>query len=245
MTSRVVAALAAVVAFSSPASAAPMYDFSSLSGGTVTNLGPDELLPGGITGSAFYLNGTWQPSVLIVRNEGPDDQGLGVCSEPTGCYPTSGTGGGDWNELSQLSYHEAILLTRPDNTFWTGLWLSSLDDNDGSSSQGLENGVLYWGNTSDVGALIALGNSLSFSYPAFGGSLVEGQLVLGGFDPFAKYVLFMPGGIVGDNNDYLVWGASLGSPQGDLPPVPEPASLLLLGSGLVALRHGRRTTRQR
>ena len=46
----------------------------------------------------------------------------------------------------------------------------------------------------------------------------------------------------GPNNDYLVWGADLREGSGDVP-VPEPASLVLLGSGLCALVHKRRRAR--
>jgi hypothetical protein len=244
LTGRAAALTAAILFVPAAALAIPIVDFSTLSvSDKVTNLGGSVTLDG-ITAYAYYNDGSgWSESYLIARDE-TNDHGLGVCSEgiADNCN-VGGTGDGDDNELSQLDYLEAILLEKPDDdSVWTGIWLSSLDNNSGSTSQGLEDGKLYWGDSNDIATLLG-GPSSSFTYPAFGGSAVEGSLPLpGGFDSSAQYLLFIPGGSLGANNDYLVWGVDLEGGQFDQP-VPEPATLLLLGTGLAAVARSRRRPR--
>ena len=145
-----------------------------------------------------------------------------------------GSGGGDANELSQLTNNEAILLTLGTGSNWVDLWVSSLAS---GGTNNAEQGKLYWGD--DIATLFAgTADSFSFKYGDFGG-LVYGNLTSisgfsAAFDFTARNVLFVPGGAGGDNNDYLVWGVDTRQTGND-PVVPEPASSALLATGLVAL----------
>jgi hypothetical protein len=227
--------------------AGPIYDLSTLSvGGKVTNLGtgavPLPLSP--ITAQAFKKNamGLWVATNLIARNEG-EDHGLGVCSEGVAasgnpCH-IGGTGGGDVNELSQMTKEEAILLTLAPGWHWTELWVSSLDSGDSpgtSDKDGKEAGKIYWGSSTDVATLLG-GPSFNFEFTQFG-SAVEGNILglpgAGVFNAASQSVLFRPNGLLGENNDYLVYGASATNP------VPEPATLTLMGLGIAGAAARRR-----
>ena len=200
------------------------FDFAP--GANNTPIGPS-LTVNGVTAEAFGGNLS-TPSTLWRRNV-PNDHGLGVCTETNA---TCTTGGGDVNELDNNGTLEFIVLTRPADTVWTSLWVSSLD---GGGDGGSEEGRLVWGNS--FAELAAGTNFFDFAFGNFG-ALVEGDILTlaaaAGFDGTALHVLFRHPVGVGTNNDYLVWRGVVENR------VPEPATIALLGLGAALLGWRRR-----
>ena len=188
------------------------FDFTSLlPSGVTTGYDPGHSATvNGITASAYYYDNTastpqWKDADLWIRNEAPNDQGLGVCSpgEPY-CSPSNTSGGGDSNELSQEAFQEVIVLQRPAGYSWSDLLVSSLDS---GGTNGAEAGTIYWSsdNIADINTFlnntIAGSNSASFSYGTGGPTNNEidtnGNVLAlnnaASFDPNAKYAVFTSG----------------------------------------------------
>ena len=65
------------------------------------------------------------------------------------------------------------------------------------------------------------------------------------FDPNALFLILYPGARLGENVDYLVWGADLqDTASQNALVVPEPGALFLLGTGLCALAERRRRAKR-
>jgi hypothetical protein len=163
----------------------------------------------GITASAYYFDsssGTWKDANLWVRNEAPNDLGLGVCSPGESyCSPSNygQYGNGDSNELSDEVNQEVIVMERPAGYQWSDLVVSSMDS---GGTNGAESGTMYWSSDSIADIDTFLKNTLTggnpdqlaFSYGTDASHInVNGDVLglpgAGAFDPNSKYVVFTSG----------------------------------------------------
>ena len=203
------------------------FDFTDL-GVDGTNLGTS-VTTNGVTADGFNDDGGGNdPADLWLRNV-PNDNGLGVCSEGNAACVA---GGGDVNEISNQEdgVFEMIRLSHNvEDGLWTSLWLSSLDNNAGDDTIGLESATIAWSNNADPDQVFA--NSAVVGFGVFGAA-VEGDVLphLPGFDASAAYIFLLTDSTIGSeiNNDYLVW-------KGSVAPIPEPTTVALFGTGLLAL----------
>lgn len=209
--------------------------------GVVGSYGSSSTTIGLIQINGYYYDSTtntWKDANLFGRNQ-TNDHGIGVCNpvEVTGCG--TGNGGGDINELDNAGQKELIRLTLPTGYDWVSVQLSSLDKNDSTIPANWERGQIWADSNGVPNGASTIGDSIicnfapggAFTCPYLGGSAFEPSLGIPAGYANSHYLFFQPKDWLNGtntNNDFLIMGAVI-------QPVPEPASLLFVGTGLVGL----------
>lgn len=199
--------------------------FGSLGADEVFTVGSDSVTASAFTYSESGANGIYSVATLIRRNELPNDVGLGVCNSNDGAScTTDSTGNGENNEIDNNGPKDDLIrLDFGSSRSGLVIQLSSVEND----SDGNDDYAIYGSNvaTPKLSTLVALatGNGSGGANPI--------RTLSGNF----RYLFVTVGSAQED--DFLLRSATASSA------VPEPASLLLMGSGLAGIAVWRRRSK--
>jgi hypothetical protein len=230
-------AIAAVCLLGAGSISATTVNFSTAL--SVGNL-PESVTVGGITVSGWDVsktNGTqWSNNVILDnRREGPDDLGLGVCTNPKDCPKT---GNGDINEIDNNgNTFEVIRLDFGASTVVQTIGLSSLDS-------GLKDGFAIFGSNT------ALPNLSKLTPLAEGTNLSEKTVtpIITLDDSYRYFFVTSLDRSASDcgGSDFLLESVSTGGIHTTNTPEPYTAGMLAMGLiGLAAYRLASNSVRQK
>ena len=198
--------------------------------GAPGNLSSTSFTDSGVTARGWWSTSgnasSWLPANLYRRNQ-TNDHGFGVCNPseaaagPGGVDCPGPSGGGNINELDNLSEDELISLSLPAGFSWVSVSVSSVDSS--------ETGTL-WADSDLVFGAVGLIGDLGVVANFAAGGPIEFDISIPAAFSLTSHLVFEPDFKTGSefDNDYLVW-------QAELTPVPLPAALPLFLSALVGL----------